>query len=369
MRRSSAANRSPVASTTAAARTSTPPHSRSRRSENSSSGSHAMRRNAVPESHATLRRSTRRAAAKATERLKEQAVDPRKRAAVRGSKHSPISLDEEDEGGGLGVARSAGISAGGVAVAAAASRALVTATALVGHDGEPFQCPICLEHPSRCDDVATISGCNHRFCFECIDTWAGTENKCPLCKERFRTITRLNDVAPAAAAAAASANAAPSTRGLKRKSDDVSSETTTASGRRTRSRREAAATSSNAPSPPSSAAADRVSSRTVEDRNQISTSTISMDGTLLNQIIFQTLARAMNSGDEGLNARINARGATFRVRTGNGHVIQMVFGTQGDSDSEDEEENSEPSENGSPTGGGGSGSNEEPVILLDELEE
>jgi len=42
------------------------------------------------------------------------------------------------------------------------------------------------------DDLAGISGCEHKFCFECIRLWSERENKCPLCKVRFTKIDRVN---------------------------------------------------------------------------------------------------------------------------------------------------------------------------------
>ena len=54
-----------------------------------------------------------------------------------------------------------------------------------------FTCPICLDCPSSLHELATISSCTHKFCFECIGTWAKTENRCPCCKARFRTIDRV----------------------------------------------------------------------------------------------------------------------------------------------------------------------------------
>jgi hypothetical protein len=54
-----------------------------------------------------------------------------------------------------------------------------------------FTCPICLDAPTSMTDVASISGCTHKFCFDCIDKWANTENRCPLCKSDFRTIDRV----------------------------------------------------------------------------------------------------------------------------------------------------------------------------------
>ncbi|GFR49664.1 hypothetical protein Agub_g11809 [Astrephomene gubernaculifera] len=48
------------------------------------------------------------------------------------------------------------------------------------------QCSICYE---RTGDLGELDSCLHRFCFPCISRWADTENRCPLCKERFIVIT------------------------------------------------------------------------------------------------------------------------------------------------------------------------------------
>jgi hypothetical protein len=54
-------------------------------------------------------------------------------------------------------------------------------------------CCICM-----CDvaqvELATINGCEHEFCFGCIEKWSERENSCPLCKERFTKITRVQKV-------------------------------------------------------------------------------------------------------------------------------------------------------------------------------
>lgn len=55
-------------------------------------------------------------------------------------------------------------------------------------------------------DVASISGCMHKFCFDCIDKWAETENKCPLCKADFRTIDRVVALPPSSTEDAAANN-------------------------------------------------------------------------------------------------------------------------------------------------------------------
>lgn len=52
-------------------------------------------------------------------------------------------------------------------------------------------CCICMceIEPDQC---AKISGCNHKFHFDCIEQWSKRENSCPLCKSRFRSIERLD---------------------------------------------------------------------------------------------------------------------------------------------------------------------------------
>ncbi|KAL7478397.1 hypothetical protein ACHAW6_004162 [Cyclotella cf. meneghiniana] len=55
----------------------------------------------------------------------------------------------------------------------------------------PSPCCICLEIPTP-EDLASISGCSHPFCFGCIEKWAERENTCPLCKARFLNIQRVN---------------------------------------------------------------------------------------------------------------------------------------------------------------------------------
>jgi hypothetical protein len=52
-------------------------------------------------------------------------------------------------------------------------------------------CCICMGDVEP-DDLAGISGCEHRFCFGCIEKWAERENTCPLCKNRFAKIDRIN---------------------------------------------------------------------------------------------------------------------------------------------------------------------------------
>ena len=57
----------------------------------------------------------------------------------------------------------------------------------------PTECCICMDDVDK-KDLASISGCIHRFCFGCIEKWAEQENKCPLCKKRFSRIDRIHAV-------------------------------------------------------------------------------------------------------------------------------------------------------------------------------
>ncbi|CAG9326701.1 unnamed protein product [Blepharisma stoltei] len=50
------------------------------------------------------------------------------------------------------------------------------------------KCGICLNPVSY---QGKLSCCNHNFCFDCITKWSQTENSCPLCKDRFHTITKI----------------------------------------------------------------------------------------------------------------------------------------------------------------------------------
>lgn len=52
-------------------------------------------------------------------------------------------------------------------------------------------CCICMDEPKP-EDLAKIVGCDHLFCFDCIEKWAERENSCPLCKVRFTKIARVN---------------------------------------------------------------------------------------------------------------------------------------------------------------------------------
>jgi len=51
-------------------------------------------------------------------------------------------------------------------------------------------CCICMSDPEP-GEAASIDGCNHKFCFNCIEKWSERENTCPLCKCRFKRIIRV----------------------------------------------------------------------------------------------------------------------------------------------------------------------------------
>jgi len=52
------------------------------------------------------------------------------------------------------------------------------------------ECVICLEKFNN-DKVKGRLKCKHIFCFGCIREWSKTENSCPLCKVRFKSIAEL----------------------------------------------------------------------------------------------------------------------------------------------------------------------------------
>jgi len=51
-------------------------------------------------------------------------------------------------------------------------------------------CCICMSDVEP-NDLAGVNGCDHKFCFGCIEKWSERENKCPLCKARFTKIERV----------------------------------------------------------------------------------------------------------------------------------------------------------------------------------
>ncbi|XP_067033351.1 micronuclear linker histone polyprotein-like [Acropora muricata] len=64
-----------------------------------------------------------------------------------------------------------------------------TAACVTDHVDEPSNCIICLE---RVSCRGKLSVCSHWFCFPCILEWAENTNTCPICKARFRCITKIH---------------------------------------------------------------------------------------------------------------------------------------------------------------------------------
>lgn len=58
---------------------------------------------------------------------------------------------------------------------------------------EECKCPVCLEEPTV-QEMSSVNGCAHVFCFSCIEKWAERENSCPLCKSRFTKIERVHKI-------------------------------------------------------------------------------------------------------------------------------------------------------------------------------
>jgi len=54
--------------------------------------------------------------------------------------------------------------------------------------GAATECGICL---GKIAARGRLPCCDHRFCFDCITQWAKVVNTCPLCKARFREVTRV----------------------------------------------------------------------------------------------------------------------------------------------------------------------------------
>ncbi|KAL6560586.1 hypothetical protein OROGR_004145 [Orobanche gracilis] len=51
-------------------------------------------------------------------------------------------------------------------------------------------CGICLSEDGKRRVRGILDCCSHYFCFACITEWSKVESRCPLCKQRFTTITR-----------------------------------------------------------------------------------------------------------------------------------------------------------------------------------
>lgn len=51
-------------------------------------------------------------------------------------------------------------------------------------------CGICLSEEGKKTVRGVLNCCSHYFCFACIMEWSKVESRCPLCKQRFATISR-----------------------------------------------------------------------------------------------------------------------------------------------------------------------------------
>ncbi|XXG79182.1 hypothetical protein AAC387_Pa09g0309 [Persea americana] len=51
-------------------------------------------------------------------------------------------------------------------------------------------CGICLSEEQRGIIRGTLNSCLHYFCFACIMEWSKVESRCPVCKQRFTTISK-----------------------------------------------------------------------------------------------------------------------------------------------------------------------------------
>ncbi|XP_071932439.1 uncharacterized protein [Coffea arabica] len=51
-------------------------------------------------------------------------------------------------------------------------------------------CGICLSEEGKRTVRGTLNCCSHYFCFACIIEWSKVESRCPLCKQRFATISK-----------------------------------------------------------------------------------------------------------------------------------------------------------------------------------
>lgn len=71
---------------------------------------------------------------------------------------------------------------------------LVTIATQQREEAKDNSCCICMSDPNPME-ASAIDGCDHKFCFGCIEKWSERENTCPLCKERFYKIKRLHKTA------------------------------------------------------------------------------------------------------------------------------------------------------------------------------
>eukprot|EP00956_Cyclotella_meneghiniana_P022920 scaffold43858_cov67-Cyclotella_meneghiniana.AAC.7 len=255
-----------------------PPPGSTTTTDNQQTAPRRSTRNQSPSSQPPLRRSVRHAAMAANARIAE-CHDERKRK--RPNNHvdltdSPDSLESNPKKNN---------NKNNMAASLKLDEALLD-----------FTCPICLDCPSSLNELASISGCTHRFCFDCIDTWATTENRCPCCKSRFHTINRVEPIV------------------------------TTTPGRRGKRKRYVSSTSSSSsPRRGGRNDASQVNSRRVEDRNQPSGMT--MNVAFIEQILQQFATVSAEHGGNvmsGVFAGAGGGGPSFRFSNVNGNPVMRI---------------------------------------------
>ena len=116
-----------------------------------------------------IRRSTRRAAIDAKARIAEEtkARIERKRRSRRNVDNMEDSVAQQQRSplaNSLDL-KPAALPSGAKKLAAQSFKSEENAD----DDLEEFTCAICLDKPDTLVDLATISGCTHKFCFDCID--------------------------------------------------------------------------------------------------------------------------------------------------------------------------------------------------------
>ncbi|KAL3773077.1 hypothetical protein ACHAW5_007292 [Stephanodiscus triporus] len=233
------------------------------------------------------------------------------RPACGGTKETPIVLDDDDSIDDMDLKPAAA----GVVVAAAAVAAVVAAAERPPAD---FTCAICLDAPPCMSEVASISGCTHRFCFDCIDRWAETENRCPCCKARFQTIDRVVALPPSPAEAASETEAIAAGGG----------------GRRGKRKRESLDSSPNARGARRSGGVGgiappdrRVNSRVVEDRNQQSATAFVVDAAMVHTILssFMTSRGGVSRGGHiTFGTSEEGRPQIRMIHPGNGNMVGIL---------------------------------------------
>ena len=122
--------------------------------------------------HHTPRRSSRRAAFVATARLTEL-LTPSRRDGRRDVNATARSHGDE--------------AAADETVPNGEFRDEDSLSSVESSEADEVECPICLEEIVTAE-IATINGCDHVFCRDCVTQWSETHNICPLCRTRFNTI-------------------------------------------------------------------------------------------------------------------------------------------------------------------------------------